>query len=101
MLDLLIEDYEKDTEVEALASGDEIVLTVNSLGATTMMELLIVLRKAKELLTERGIKIHDVAIGSFVTCQEMAGLSLSITRLDEELKGLWDMPCSSVCYTKM
>jgi dihydroxyacetone kinase len=101
MLDLIFDDYEKDDEVAALASGDEILLVVNSLGATTMMELLIALRKAKAVLTERGIKTYDVLIGDFVTCQEMSGISFSITRLDDELKQYWDMPCQSVCYSKM
>ena len=101
MLDLIFDDYEKDDEVAALASGDEILLVVNSLGATTMMELLIALRKAKSVLTERGIKSYDVLIGDFVTCQEMSGISFSITRLDDELKQYWDMPCQSVCYSKM
>ncbi len=85
----------------AFNAGDEIVLFVNSLGATTMMELLIILRRVKQILGEKGIKVHDTIIGPLVTCQEMAGFSLSLTKLDDELKGYWDMPCSSVCYTKM
>lgn len=101
MLDLLFADFEKDEEVEALAPGDEIVFFVNSLGATTMMELLIALRKAKTLLSERGLKVYDVIVGPLVTCQEMSGISFSVTRLDEELKSYWDMPCQSVCYSKM
>ncbi|MEM7699638.1 MAG: dihydroxyacetone kinase subunit DhaK [Verrucomicrobiota bacterium] len=101
MLDLIFEDFAKDEEVEALAEGDEVIVLVNSLGATTMMELLIVLRKVKELLTARGIKVYDVMVGPFVTCQEMAGISVSLTRLDDELKAAWDLPCQSVCYSKM
>ncbi len=84
----------------AFAAGDEVVLFVNSLGSTTMMELLIINRKVKEVLREKGIKVHDTIIGPLVTCQEMAGFSLSLTKLDPELKALWDMPCASVCYTK-
>ena len=101
MLDLILKDFTDDDEVEALAEGDEVVLFVNSLGATTMMECLIALRKAKQYLDEKGIKIYDVMVGPLVTCQEMAGISFSITRMDDELKGYWDMPCQSVCYTKM
>ena len=81
--------------------GDEVVLLINSLGSTTMMELLIVLRKVKAILNERGIKVHDTMVGPYVTCQEMAGMSISMTKLDAELKTLWDMPCSSICYSKM
>ncbi|HQZ28775.1 MAG TPA: dihydroxyacetone kinase subunit DhaK, partial [Verrucomicrobiales bacterium] len=101
MLSYLFEDFEKDEEVEALSDGDEVLLFVNSLGATTMMELLIGLRAAKKHLTEKGIKIYDVMIGPLVTCQEMAGISFSITRMDEELKKYWEMPCQSVCFSKM
>lgn len=101
MLDLLIEDYEKDADVEALKSGDEIIFFINSLGATTMMECLVCMRKAAEYFEERGIEIFDVLMGPYVTCQEMAGISFSITRVDEELKQLWSMPCQSFCYSKM
>ena len=101
MLELIFEDFDKDEEVEALKDGDEIVFFVNSLGATTMMECLICLRKAKQMLNERGIKVYDTMVGPLVTCQEMTGISFSVTRLDDELKKLWDMPCESVCYSKM
>jgi dihydroxyacetone kinase len=87
--------------VEALKEGDDVLIFVNSLGATTMMELLIALRKAKACLTEKGINIYDVMIGPLVTCQEMAGISFSITRMDDELKKYWEMPCQSVCFSKM
>jgi len=101
MLDLVFADYEADDEVAALAAGDEIVFFVNSLGATTMMELLIALKRARQILDERGIVTYDVMVGPLVTCQEMAGISFSVTRLDDELKRLWDMPCQSNCFSKM
>ncbi|MEZ0274216.1 MAG: dihydroxyacetone kinase subunit DhaK, partial [Roseimicrobium sp.] len=84
-----------------LNAGDEIVFFVNSLGSTHMMELLILLRAAKPILEKRGIKIHQTIVDSIVTCQEMAGVSFSVTKLDAELKKLWDMPCESVGYTKL
>ena len=101
MLDLIIEDFDKDDEVEALASGDDVLVFINSLGATTMMECLIVLRKVKALLTEKGINVYDVMVGPLTTCQEMSGVSISLTRMDDELKGYWEMPCQSVCFSKM
>lgn len=84
-----------------LNSGDEIVFFVNSLGSTHLMELLILLRAAKPILEKRGLKVHQTIIDNIVTCQEMAGVSFSITKLDAELKKLWDMPCESVGYTKL
>jgi dihydroxyacetone kinase-like protein len=95
MLDLIFAD---DLELNA---GDEVVLFVNSLGSTHMMELLILLKSAKPILEARGLKVHQTIVDSIVTCQEMAGVSISITKLDDELKRLWDMPCESVGYTKL
>lgn len=95
MLDILFGD---DLPLNA---GDEIVFFVNSLGSTHMMELLILLRAARPILDKRGIKVHKTIVDNIVTCQEMAGVSFSITKLDAELKKLWDMPCQSVGYTKV
>ena len=66
-----------------------------------MMECLIVLKKVKAILVEKGVNIYDVLLGPLVTCQEMAGISVSITKLDDTLKPLWDAPCSSLGYTKL
>lgn len=85
----------------ALNAGDEIVFFVNSLGSTHMMELLILLKEARQILDQRGLKVHHTIVDNIVTCQEMAGVSFSITKLDAELKKLWDMPCESVGYTKL
>jgi dihydroxyacetone kinase-like protein len=85
----------------SLESGDEVVVLINSLGSTTLMECLIVLKKVKQILSDRGVKIYDIITGQKVTCQEMGGLSISLTKMDEELKPLWDMPCSSLGYTKL
>jgi dihydroxyacetone kinase-like protein len=84
-----------------LNKGDEIVFFVNSLGSTHMMELLIILRSARPILEARGLKVHQTIVDNIVTCQEMAGVSFSITKLDAELKKLWDLPCESVGYTKL
>jgi dihydroxyacetone kinase-like protein len=80
--------------------GDEVCLLVNSLGATTMMECLIVNRAARKILAERGITVHATDVGAYVTCQEMAGFSITLMRLDDELKRFYDMPADSVGYRK-
>lgn len=90
--------YADDLE---FGSGDEVVLFINGFGATTMTELLIVNRKVKAMLKERGVKTHDTVVGSIVTCQEMAGFSISMTKLDDELKKYWDMEAQSVGFSKM
>jgi dihydroxyacetone kinase-like protein len=82
-------------------SGDEVCLLVNDLGSTTMMELLIVNRKIAQILEEKRIEVYDTLIGSFCTCQEMAGFSITMMRLDQELKKYYDMPADSISFKKM
>ncbi len=81
--------------------GDEVCLLINDLGATTMMELLIVNRKARQILDRAGITVHDTVMGGFCTSQEMAGFSISLMKLDDELKRCYDMPASCFGFTKV
>lgn len=81
-------------------SGDEVCLLINNLGSTTMMELLIVNRKVRQILDAAGIKVYDTVMGSFCTCQEMAGFSISLLKLDAELKRYYDLPAHSFGFTK-
>jgi len=81
-------------------SGDEVGLLVHNLGATTMMEMLIVNRHVRKLLADAGIKVHRTQVGAYLTCQEMAGMSLSLIRLDDELKHYLDMPANSVGFSR-
>ena len=82
-------------------SGDEVCLLINDLGATTMMELLIVNRKVARILREKGIRVYDTLIGSYATCQEMAGFSITMIKLDAELKKYYDMPADSMSFKKV
>lgn len=79
---------------------DEVCVLVNGLGATTLMELLIVNRKVADILQERGIRVYDTDVCSYCTTQEMGGFSISLVRLDEELKALYDEPACSPYYRK-
>ena len=81
-------------------AGDDVCLLVNDLGATTWMELLIATRQAHHLLRDAGIIVHDTIVGSFCTCQEMAGFSLSLMRLDDRLMRLYDTPRRSMALTR-
>jgi dihydroxyacetone kinase-like protein len=78
--------------------GDEVCLLVNDLGSTTWMELLVVARRAHQLLADRGIGVHDTVVGSYCTCQEMAGFSLTLMRLDDELRRCYDRPADSPAF---
>lgn len=83
-----------------LAAGDVVCTYVNGLGSTTLMELMILNRKLKLLLEDAGVIIHDMDVNSLVTTMEMAGASISIMKMDEELLKYYDMPCSSPYYNK-
>jgi dihydroxyacetone kinase-like protein len=73
-------------------AGDEVLLFVNSMGGTPLIELYIVYRKAFKLLEEMGIKVVRNLIGPYITSLEMAGASITLLKMDEELKKLWDAP---------
>ena len=73
---------------------------MNNLGATTMMELLIANRRVRQILTDRDISVYDTIVGSFCTSQEMAGFSITLMKLDDELKRYYDLPASSFAFAK-
>jgi dihydroxyacetone kinase-like protein len=77
-------------------AGDEVAVMVNGLGATPLMELYVMNRKIAEICGEHGIRIHRTYVGEFMTALEMAGASISLLRLDDELKALLDAPVDSV-----
>ncbi|WP_442580519.1 dihydroxyacetone kinase subunit DhaK [Mesorhizobium sp. ASY16-5R] len=81
--------------------GDEVALMINNLGATTMMEMLIVNRRIRQILDREGIKVHRSDVGTWLTVQEMAGISVTLLRLDDELKHYLDMPAESLGYSRM
>jgi dihydroxyacetone kinase-like protein len=69
-------------------SGDEVSVLVNGLGATPKEELYIVYRKVAQILKDKKITVYHPYIGEFATSMEMAGMSISLLRLDNELKKL-------------
>lgn len=75
--------------------GERVALMLNGLGATPMMELYILYRKAAAMLTERGIQVHRGFVGEYMTALEMTGASVTILKLDEELGKLLDHPASA------
>lgn len=82
------------------ASGDKVCLLVNNLGSTTNMELMIVNRKVRRILADKGIEVHDTLVGDYCTSLEMAGFSISLLKLDDELTELYDTPASSLAWVK-
>ena len=72
--------------------GDEVLAFVNSMGGTPSLELYVVYNDLQRLLGERGVTITRNLIGPFITSLEMAGCSITLLKLDDELKRLWDAP---------
>ncbi|MFD1713273.1 dihydroxyacetone kinase subunit DhaK [Amnibacterium flavum] len=73
-------------------SGDKVLLFVNGMGGTPLIELYIAFRHAAESLKEKGIEVTRTLVGNYVTSLEMQGFSISVLKLDDELTELWDAP---------
>lgn len=78
-----------------LEPGAEVAVMVNGLASTPLMELYIVNRKVHMMLEEKGIKIYKTFVGEFMTSLEMAGVSVTLLKLDDELKVLLDAPADT------
>ena len=72
--------------------GDEVVVLVSGLGATPVMELYILYSEVEQLLSAKGIRIYRAFVGNYMTSLEMAGASVTLLKLDEELKAYLDAP---------
>ena len=84
MVDIVLPDY-------PFQSGDEVAVLVSGLGATPVMELYVLYNEIEKLLTGKGIKIHRSYVGNYFTSLDMMGATLTVMKLDEELKELVDM----------
>jgi len=73
----------------------EVVTVVNGMGATPQMELFIVNRRLQELLNERGIETWDAWVGDYMTSLDMAGCSITVCAVDDELKQLLSAPADT------
>jgi dihydroxyacetone kinase-like protein len=73
-------------------SGGEAILLVNGFGGTPAMELYVMYQAARLLLDKHGVAVSRSLVGSYVTSLDMAGCSLTVSMIDDELRGLWDAP---------
>jgi dihydroxyacetone kinase-like protein len=78
-----------------LASGDDVAVMINGLGATPAEELYLLYRRTHQMMTDLGVTVHRPYVGEYATSLEMAGASISVMRLDNELRELLDAPASS------
>ena len=76
-------------------SGDNVAVLVNGLGGTPLEELYILFRRVSQLLEARGVAARHVWVGEFATSMEMAGASISILHLDDELDRLMAAPANT------
>lgn len=81
-----------------LEKDDEVAVMVNGLGGTPLMELYILNREVDNLLNEKGIKIYKTMVGEYMTSLEMAGASISVLKLDDELKQLLDAKADTPAF---
>ncbi|HHW82675.1 MAG TPA: dihydroxyacetone kinase subunit DhaK [Actinomycetales bacterium] len=95
--DQLLDPVLKDLDLER---GEEVLLLVNGMGGTPLSELHIVYRHARARLEEAGIRVVRSLVGDYVTALEMQGASLTVLRLDDELKELWDEPVRTAALVK-
>jgi phosphoenolpyruvate---glycerone phosphotransferase subunit DhaK len=83
------------------ATGDRLAVMVNGLGATPPEELYVIFRKAHQILTDRGMSIYRAYVGEYATSMEMAGASITLMRLDDELAALLDHPAHTPFFTQV
>lgn len=80
--------------------GSDVAVLVNGLGATPREELYILYRRVHGLLRDAGLRVHRVWLGEYATSLEMAGASVSLLRLDDELRPLIDAPAQSPFFVQ-
>lgn len=92
----IVTDLEEDL---GLKKGEEVVLLINGFGGTPLQELYILNNSVTKALGADEIKIHRTIVGNFMTSIDMAGASITVLRVDEELKSLIDYPVSTPALT--
>lgn len=94
MVDIVVNDI-------PFCSGDELVVLISGLGATPVMELYVLYDEIHRLLLEKGMKIHRSYVGNYFTSLEMSGATLTVMKLDDELKELVDLPITTMGLTQV
>src|SRR4029453_11870732 len=77
------------------AKGDPVIAFVNGLGGTPLIELYVMFNEVQKILGGRGVRIARSLVGSYITSLEMAGVSVTLLRVDDDLLSLWDAPVNT------
>ena len=85
MLDPILEDLKP-------AGGSSVLAFVNGLGGTPLLELYLLFKEVSKQLGEQGVSVGRSLVGNYITSLEMAGASITLLALDEELTALWEAP---------
>ncbi|MEK5325454.1 dihydroxyacetone kinase subunit DhaK [Aeribacillus sp. FSL M8-0254] len=94
---ILLEKILDDLKLE---ENDKVAVMINGLGATPLMELYIMNKKVSEVLKDKNIYIHETFVGEFMTSLEMAGCSISLLKLDDQLIELLDAQADTIAFKK-
>jgi dihydroxyacetone kinase-like protein len=78
-----------------LADAEQVVVMVNGLGGTPLIELYVVFNEVAALLADKGVAVARCLVGNYVTSLDMAGASITLCRADAELLSLWDAPVNT------
>ena len=87
LLDHILADYDY--------TGSQVAVLVNGLGGTPLMQLYILNQEVQRYLKEKGIAVYKTLVGNYTTALDMTGCSITLMKLDEELKELLDAPCDT------
>jgi phosphoenolpyruvate---glycerone phosphotransferase subunit DhaK len=109
---VMVSDLKSANEIATLAvdyilkdlpfqAGDEVVVLVSGLGATPVMELYISFNQVFDILEQAKIKIHRSYVGNYFTSLEMMGITFTVMKVDDELKGLIDVEAESMGLTQL
>ena len=92
----ILTDLEEDLGLKA---GEDVVLLINGFGGTPLQELYLLNNSVTKAITADGINVHRTIVGNFMTSIDMAGASISVLRVDSDLKALVDYPVSTPALT--
>ena len=84
-VDYLLDKILKESD---LSENDEVAVLVNGLGETTLIELYIINNRVSEVLANKNIKVYDTIVGNYMTSLDMGGFSITLVKLDDEMKEL-------------
>jgi phosphoenolpyruvate---glycerone phosphotransferase subunit DhaK len=90
--EMLMEPIIKDLPFK---SGDEVLMFVNGMGGTPLIELYVMYRKAYQIAQDHGLKVVRNLVGPYITSLEMAGASITLLKMDDDLLKLWDAPVNT------